>query len=232
MVTKRWQGQQSFPVMTTAVRAQKPEKNNATDTNIVGCISYFTYLLDIGQMLYGQTSGVVECICQEVAHITQGCAQLHLLMDSVKGKRAPSPIGFAFPVQFRDLIYGTLFVAPDPSEPKSPLLPRAIAYAIAQVCGLLLYTLEVSAFVQVRSYPRDQQVSRSLTRRQCEVLVLMTHGYSDEAIAEKLTITPATVDKHRQHIYERLDVHSSHDALLAAYQRGLFSPLQEISPKH
>ena len=60
------------------------------------------------------------------------------------------------------------------------------------------------------------------TRREREVLDLMCRGNNQDAIAEKLCVSPATVGKHRQHIYEQLGVHCERDAILVAYQAGLF----------
>jgi len=57
----------------------------------------------------------------------------------------------------------------------------------------------------------------------------MCRGYDQETIAGKLHITGATVEKHRQHIYSHLGVHNERDAIMAAYQAGLFSPLAEFS---
>ena len=53
--------------------------------------------------------------------------------------------------------------------------------------------------------------------------MLLCRGYNRREIADILCIALATVGKHLQHIYEQLGVHSEHDAILAAYQIGLFS---------
>jgi DNA-binding NarL/FixJ family response regulator len=70
-----------------------------------------------------------------------------------------------------------------------------------------------------------------LTKREREVLALMCRGYNQEAIADLLCISPATVGKHRQHIYEQLGVHCERDALLVAYQTGLFSLIDDHLPE-
>lgn len=58
--------------------------------------------------------------------------------------------------------------------------------------------------------------------------MLMCLGHDQKSIADKLYISPATVGKHRQHIYEQLGVHNEHDALLAAYHLGFFSILEQV----
>ncbi|MET0559694.1 MAG: LuxR C-terminal-related transcriptional regulator [Solirubrobacterales bacterium] len=55
-----------------------------------------------------------------------------------------------------------------------------------------------------------------LTRRQAEVLALVAAGRSTEEIAADLFISPATVRKHYEHVYERLGVNSRADAVALA----------------
>lgn len=71
-------------------------------------------------------------------------------------------------------------------------------------------------------------MSDILTKREQEVLTLMCRGYGLEDIAHALTITPATVTKHKQHIYNQLGVHTMRDALHVSYHCGLVSFLEEL----
>jgi DNA-binding NarL/FixJ family response regulator len=64
---------------------------------------------------------------------------------------------------------------------------------------------------------KDLRTDR-LTSRQREVLVRVSAGLTDAEIAEQLRIAPATVGKHLESIYERLDVHTR-TAAAAAYRR-------------
>ena len=57
-----------------------------------------------------------------------------------------------------------------------------------------------------------------LTRRQAEVLRLLTTGRGTEEIADLLFISPQTVRKHLEHIYERLGVHTREAAVAAALE--------------
>lgn len=200
---------------------------------MVNHVQYFVHLLPLGQQLRGQTSGVSERLCEEVGSVTQGCAQLVLHSQGLaQGAQLPSPSqAVSFPVQFGNLNYGTFSVALDPARPTRPLIPAKVADSLAQLCAMLLYALEVSALLQAQSQYLKQRIYEPLTKRQREVLALLYHGYDREGIAKALSITPATVDTHRQHIYEHLGVHNERDLLLAAYQAGLFSPLEDISGK-
>ena len=56
----------------------------------------------------------------------------------------------------------------------------------------------------------------TLSARETEVLQLVAKGLSSREIARYLVITPATVKKHLEHIYTRLDVHNRTSALAQA----------------
>ena len=188
-------------------------------------------LLATGQMLCGQTQGITDRLCQEVMLATHGCAEL-ALRHSRSPDRAEvlsSPTSFSFPIQFRNQVYGTLHVAPDPTQPASPAFPLIIAYLLAQICGSLLYTWELSALLHRQLPQFNHHMPGTLTRREREVLTLLCHGYNQETIAKELNIASKTVGKHREHIYERLGIHHESDVLLAAYLAGLYSPLEDIT---
>ena len=108
-------------------------------------------------------------------------------------------------------------------------IPLPVAQLLAQTCSWILYAIEQSTFLQGQCHQLEYQVNGPLTKREREVLTLMCRGYNQETIAELLCIAPATVGKHRQHIYEQLGVHSERDALLAAYLTGLFSIIEDSS---
>lgn len=48
----------------------------------------------------------------------------------------------------------------------------------------------------------------ALSKREVEVLYLLTKGYSDQQVCDKLFITPSTFKKHLNHIYTKLRVSS------------------------
>ena len=60
-----------------------------------------------------------------------------------------------------------------------------------------------------------------LTRRELEVLVKMSQGYTQKEIAEQLFVSPYTVNSHAQHIYEKLDVHTGNHAVAKALRSQL-----------
>jgi two-component system response regulator NreC len=61
----------------------------------------------------------------------------------------------------------------------------------------------------------------ALTEREREILKLVAEGYTNNQIAERLTISPKTVDTHRTHIMDKLNLHSRAELVKYAIRRGL-----------
>lgn len=62
-----------------------------------------------------------------------------------------------------------------------------------------------------------------LTSREVEVLLLACRGTPDDAIADELGMSPATVGKHLQHAYDKLGIHSRPEALWLLTRLGFAS---------
>lgn len=63
----------------------------------------------------------------------------------------------------------------------------------------------------------------SLTEREREIFQLVAEGHTNKEIAERLSISPATVETHRGHILQKLDIHSTAELVLYAVRRGVIS---------
>jgi len=50
---------------------------------------------------------------------------------------------------------------------------------------------------------------KSITKRECEILGLLTEGLTSTEIAEKLYISPRTVEKHRTNLLKKLDLRNT-----------------------
>jgi DNA-binding NarL/FixJ family response regulator len=73
---------------------------------------------------------------------------------------------------------------------------------------------------RVRSGEEHDSYS-ALTEREREILKLVAEGYTNNQIAERLTISPKTVDTHRTHIMDKLNLHSRAELVKYAMRRGL-----------
>ena len=52
---------------------------------------------------------------------------------------------------------------------------------------------------------------------------MIAEGHSNKAIADLLSVSPATVETHRAHILQKLDVHNAAELVLYAVRRGVIS---------
>ncbi len=77
----------------------------------------------------------------------------------------------------------------------------------------------------VLSAHRNQEVSpfQSLTKREEEVLQLVVDGYTSRAMAEKLCLSPRTVDHHRAKLLKKFKMKNSVDLVNYAIRHGFVS---------
>jgi PAS domain S-box-containing protein len=86
---------------------------------------------------------------------------------------------------------------------------------------------ELLTLIQDRLTPRPSPADASapagaLSRRELEVLRLMTQGLNTAGIAERLRVSRATVRNHAQNIFGKLAVHSRLEAVAFATRHRLF----------
>lgn len=63
----------------------------------------------------------------------------------------------------------------------------------------------------------------SLSEREREIFQLVAEGHSNKAIAQLLSVSPATVETHRAHVFQKLDVHNTAELVLYAVRRGVIT---------
>ena len=62
-----------------------------------------------------------------------------------------------------------------------------------------------------------------LSDREREVLQMIAEGRSNKEVANLLNISPTTVETHRAHILQKLDIHSVPELILYAVRKGIIS---------
>jgi DNA-binding NarL/FixJ family response regulator len=77
--------------------------------------------------------------------------------------------------------------------------------------------------VVVRQLTIPEPTSNPLTPKEREVLQLLAEGKTTKEIAAALYLSPKTVDTHRQHIMDKLDIHSVAELTKYAIREGLTS---------
>ena len=60
-----------------------------------------------------------------------------------------------------------------------------------------------------------------ITKRELEVLVKMSEGYTQKEIANLLFVSPNTVNSHAQSIYGKMDVHTVAHAVAKALREEM-----------
>jgi two-component system response regulator NreC len=105
--------------------------------------------------------------------------------------------------------------------------PDELVRAIQVVATGEVFLHPVMASALVQDYIRQvrsggERISYDgLTPRQQEVLTLIAEGLSNRDIGEELGISVKTVERHRENIMERLNLHSRTDLVKYAIRKGL-----------
>jgi DNA-binding NarL/FixJ family response regulator len=63
----------------------------------------------------------------------------------------------------------------------------------------------------------------ALSEREREIFQLVAEGHSTKEIAELLSVSPTTVETHRAHILQKLDIHNTAELVRYAVRRGVIS---------
>jgi len=81
------------------------------------------------------------------------------------------------------------------------------------------------ARVLVREYTQRAQSTRpTLTPREVQVLTLIAEGYTNREIAQQLCVSVKTVDRHRENILSKLNLHNRVELVKYAIRKGLIPP--------
>ena len=73
-------------------------------------------------------------------------------------------------------------------------------------------------------YLSDKKVEDNydlLTGRERQILQLLAEGQANKDIANILNLSPTTVVSHRQHIFQKLNLHSLAELILYAIRKGV-----------
>ena len=84
-----------------------------------------------------------------------------------------------------------------------------------------LATRLVQDFLKRGSVDQEQEIYDQLTPREREVLILIAEGLSNGEIADKLVISIKTVDRHRENIMRKLNMHNRIELVKYAIRTGL-----------
>jgi len=75
--------------------------------------------------------------------------------------------------------------------------------------------------------PADKQKAPNLTSREMEILQLIAEGFANKQIAAELCISSKTVEKHRQQLMAKLDIHDIAGLTRYAINKGIIETCRE-----
>lgn len=79
----------------------------------------------------------------------------------------------------------------------------------------------MAGYIEGRKGFKQETRWDTLTRREKEILKLISEGYKNQEIAEYLCISPKTVDKHRSNMMKKLDRHNIAELTAYAIEKEL-----------
>ena len=76
-----------------------------------------------------------------------------------------------------------------------------------------------------QEHPSEEKAATDgLTDREHEVLTYLAEGKSNDEIAQALVISPKTVERHRENIMQKLNLHSRSELVRYAIRKGIIQP--------
>jgi DNA-binding NarL/FixJ family response regulator len=85
--------------------------------------------------------------------------------------------------------------------------------------SIAMKTLKILQTADIMKYEVNEDIK--LSKREKEVLEQLSKGYGYQLIAEKLFVSPATIRKHIENIYRKLQVHNKIEAVEKARRHRL-----------
>lgn len=84
---------------------------------------------------------------------------------------------------------------------------------------------KLNALFGINGYDEDKQyrisVKSDLSAREIEIIQLCANGMSAQQIADRLGLSRRTVEVHKSHIFEKLDLNTTTDLVKYAFDAGL-----------
>jgi DNA-binding NarL/FixJ family response regulator len=100
--------------------------------------------------------------------------------------------------------------------------------AVRQVCSGKQYCSPRLAGRMRVAQRHEHGHSTVLTAREHEVLALIAGGLSNKQVGSSLNVSTKTVEKHRQHVMDKLNIHEIAGLTRYALERGII-PISEIN---
>ena len=113
---------------------------------------------------------------------------------------------------------------------------QILAKAIHEVmAGNTFYSPQVAKRVRDNYYPPEKvgglmvKKATGLTSRELEVIQLVAEGQANKQVASSLKISIKTVEKHRQHLMDKLNIHDTAGLTRYAIARGIIESSVQLT---
>lgn len=93
-------------------------------------------------------------------------------------------------------------------------------YLSPSICGNI-----ITGYLNTSASDAPKSSWDTLTNREKEIVKLIAEGYRSKDIAEQLSISIKTVEKHRSNLMKKLDLHSVSSLTNYAIQKGIVNPI-------
>jgi DNA-binding NarL/FixJ family response regulator len=110
-----------------------------------------------------------------------------------------------------------------------------LTHAIREVMeGRTYFSPSIARRLNPTNQPRDRNGllkprAKQLTARESEVLQLVAEGFANKQMAEKLGISIKTVEKHREHLMTKLDIHDTASLTRYAISSGVIESSVQLT---
>ena len=183
--------------------------------------------------IIGEASSAVE-ILAEVSDLNPDVILMDISLPGISGIEATRKIKKNWPDTkvialtihedeeyfFKMLDAGASGYVPKRAAPDELLTAiKAVSSGDVYLYPSLAKLLVIDYLVEQGSQENERTINE-LTPRQQEVLVLLGEGESNRKIAERLSISPSTVARHRENIMDKLNLHSRTELVKYAIKKG------------
>jgi len=79
----------------------------------------------------------------------------------------------------------------------------------------------ITGYLEAKRTNRERSAGDVLTTREREIIKLIAEGYKNKAIADYLCVSLKTIQKHRENLMKKLNLHSSSALTAYAMERGI-----------
>ncbi|MBK7028776.1 MAG: response regulator transcription factor [Bacteroidales bacterium] len=186
--------------------------------------------------IIGEASDATECL-QLIEQALPDVAILDIAMPGLSGIELTRKIRFQYPsVQVlilsmytsEEFIFNAINAGAKGYLPKNTSRKELIDAIRAINQGSEYYAESISNVIlksyikKAKSGPEDDNNKENqLSKRELEVLRLFAEGFSNQEIADKLFISIRTVESHKNHIMQRLELKSSVDLVKFAIRNNM-----------